>query len=355
MNTVVIFVLVLVVLLVVLAIWWTVSALRQRNRTAEAEPPAPDPLAALTSSLSEGQERMQNHVSNSLKNLQDRLDKLAEQGGQTQQQLRDVADSNSDLKDTTTKLQNLLSDNQDRGSWGERLAEDVIQAAGLLKGVHYLAQDETEKGKRPDFSFMLPEKKRLHMDIKFPLANYQRYAEAKTKEEQKKYLKGFMSDVGDHIKGLANRGYAEEDDGVGFVLLFIPVESVWGTILQQKKSLLPDQKTRVALCSPTTLLPILMMIRNIMDSLQMVANSQEIVNAVVAFEEEWEKYEEWVKGVKKALGTLTNKFETLTSTRTNVLRRSMNKVTTLRNDSASPQKLPRPADQQDPPVDIDAA
>ena len=170
------------------------------------------------------------------------------------------------------------------------MAEDAIRAAGLVEGINYRKQVRIANGAAPDFTFLLPEGKTLHMDVKFPLDNYRRYAEAQSEAERTQFLKKFMSDVGGHIKALADRGYAETEDGVGFVLLFIPVESVWGAILQQDQPLLPHTETRrVVLCSPTTLFPILMMIRNIMDSFQMVANGREIVKAVAAFEREWEK------------------------------------------------------------------
>lgn len=356
MNTVAIFGLALVVLLVAPAVWWAVSTLRRRNRAAEAEPPAPDPLAALTVGLNEGLTGMRTEMGESLENVRGLLNKLAEQGGRTQEQLEGVAKSNTALTDTTNQLQNLLADSRSRGFWGERMAEDAIRAAGLVEGINYRKQVRIANGAVPDFTFLLPEGKTLHMDVKFPLDNYRRYAEAQSEAERTQFFKKFMSDVGGHIKTLADRGYAEAEDGVGFVLLFIPVESVWGAILQQDQPLLPHTETRrVTLCSPTTLFPILMMIRNIMDSFQMVANGREIVKAVAAFEREWEKYGEAVDKVEKHLNTLVNSFGALTSARTNVLQREMTKVSDLRTDPPSPQKLPRPADRQDPPVAANAA
>lgn len=349
MNTAVIFGLALVVLLAAPAIWWAVSALRRRNRAVEADPPAPDPLAALTVSLNEGLAGMRTEMG-------DLLNKLTEQGGRTQQQLEDVAESNTALTNTANQLQNLLADGQSRGYWGERMAEDAIRAAGLEEGINFRKQARIANGAVPDFTFLLPEGKKLHMDVKFPLDNYRRYAEAQSEAERNQFLKKFMSDVGGHIKTLAARGYADADDGLGFTLLFIPVESVWGAILQQDQPLMPHTETRrVALCSPTTLFPILMMIRNIMDSFQMVAHGQEIVKAVAEFELEWEKYGAAADKVDKHLNTLVNSLGALTSTRTNVLQRKMTAVSDLRTDPPPPQALPRPADRQDPPVAANAA
>lgn len=351
----------LIVLLAAPAVWWAASALRKRNRRREpAEPvpaPTPDPLAALSISLTEGLEGVRSQMSASLGQVRDLLDNLAEQGGQTQERLTAVADSNAALTDATGQLQNLLNDSRSRGFWGERMAEDAIRAAGLLEGVNYRKQLQIANGSTPDFTFLLPEGKVLHMDVKFPLDNYRRHAEAESEAEQGQRLRQFMSDVGRHIKALAQRGYAQDENGVGFVLMFIPVESVWGAILQQKDSLLPHTEARkVVLCSPTTLFPILMMIRNIMDSFQMVAHGQEIIKAVSEFEQQWDNYGEQADKVERHLDTLVKSFGTLTTTRTNVLQRKVDGVSALRSDPPPPpQPAPRLADRQEAPAEPSAA
>lgn len=354
MNTAVIIGLTLVVLLAATAIWWAMSTSRRRNQATEADPPAPDPLAALTSSLNESLAGMRTEVGRSLTTVQDSLNNLAEQGGQTQERLAEVANSNTTLRETTTKLQNLLSDNKSRGRWGEKIAENVIRETGLIEGVNFHTQVSLPNKTKPDFSFKLPEEKMLHMDAKFPLDNYERYTEVQSEKERKTYLGRFISDVKVHIKDLAKRGYAEAEDGVGFTLLFIPVESVWVAILQQKDILQTAAESRVALCTPTTLYPILMMISNIMDSIKMVENGREIVKAVVAFERAWEDYGKTVTKMGNNLTALSKTFTELTNAKTNILQHTMTTVSNLRIDSSPPADV-APDDRQDPPVADDAA
>ena len=73
-------------------------------------------------------------------------------------QFSSVSEAVTLLAQRTANLNEVLSSSQKRGQWGERLAEDMIRAAGLVEGVNYSKQDTTAAGGRPDFmfSFFIP-------------------------------------------------------------------------------------------------------------------------------------------------------------------------------------------------------
>ena len=331
----------LIVLLAAPAVWWAASALRKRNRRREeaaalAAPP-PDPLAALTSSLTDSLTGGLEEVRGSLDKVQGLMNSLQEQGGQTKEQLQNVATANTSLTEATSQLQTLLDNRSDRGIWGERLAEDLLRAAGLAENYGYRKQVLIANGKQPDFTLILPERKVLHMEVKFPLDNYRRYAEAESEPEAERYLKTFIGNAKKAIKDTAKRGYAEAEDSVGFALLLIPMESVWSVIVQHNKgTLLKEAETqKIALCSPATLFPILMMIRNLTDTFQMVAHGQEIIKAVSEFEQEWKTYIGAVKQVEDNLDSFVQSVRKVTDTRTNVLRRKVEAVSALRTETST--------------------
>ena len=71
----------------------------------------------------------------------------------------------------------------------------------------------------------------------------------------------------DRVKELNGRGYAATDSTVGYLLLFIPNESVYGFIHENDASLLDDALAKkVVLCSPTTLFAVLGVVRQAMDT-----------------------------------------------------------------------------------------
>ena len=103
----------------------------------------------------------------------------AEQQGRVESRLAEVAAVGARLADTTQSLRQALASPQARGQWGERMADDVLRAAGLVEGINYRKQSRISgAGTIPDFTFMLPGGRVLHMDVKFPIDNYLRYLEA---------------------------------------------------------------------------------------------------------------------------------------------------------------------------------
>src|SRR5262249_6561915 len=87
-----------------------------------------------------------------------------------------AADASADERaGTTRQLAAVLASSAARGRWGERLAEDVLRLSGLVEGLHYRRQTVLAgSGRRPDFTFLLPDGLLLHLDVKFPFENYLR-------------------------------------------------------------------------------------------------------------------------------------------------------------------------------------
>src|SRR5581483_5877511 len=154
----------------------------------------------------------------------------AAQHGELVQGLRETLRTTSELAGTTQALREALASPKARGQWGERMADDVLRAAGLLEGVNYRKQRAIAGGTIPDFTFLLPRDVELHMDVKFPIDNYLRHLEAPTDGEREATRAAFLRDVRNRIKELASRGYADPRTTPGYLLLFIPNESVYAFI-----------------------------------------------------------------------------------------------------------------------------
>src|SRR5258708_21942910 len=84
---------------------------------------------------------------------QDRVKKFSEITT-TLEQHRKLAD---DLRISTQQLASVLSNNQMRGGWGERIIEDLLRSNGLIEGTHYAKQMKlTDTTLRPDITLLLP-------------------------------------------------------------------------------------------------------------------------------------------------------------------------------------------------------
>ena len=132
-------------------------------------------------------------MSKRLKSIEDASIKLNENLESTNSQTKD-------LTETTIKLREILSSSQKRGQWGERIVEDILNVIGLMEGVNYTKQGVVESGERPDFTFILPKEKVINMDVKFPLAHYERYIDSDDEHIRSSEKAAFLKDVKKHVR-----------------------------------------------------------------------------------------------------------------------------------------------------------
>jgi DNA recombination protein RmuC len=258
----------------------------------------------------------------------------AQRFGQVDESLRAHAEVASTLADSTRSLREALANPQARGQWGERMAEDVLRLAGFTEHVNYRKQTQVSGGSgRPDYTFDLPKGHVLYMDVKFPMASYLRYLEVGTEAERQAHLKRFLADVRLRVKELAKREYATEGDrpAVDYVLLFLPNEQLTGFIHEHDPGLLDEAMAqRVVMCSPLTLFAFLGVIRQAFDNFVIEQTSDEILQLIGKFGQQWQKYTESANKVKDRLDSVQREFDQLVGTRRRQLERPLQQLEDLR-------------------------
>ena len=237
------------------------------------------------------------------------------------------------LTTSTTKLTTLLGGNQARGQWGERVAEDILRAAGFVEGVSYDRNRRVEGGAtRPDFTFRLPDSQVLHMDVKFPLANYARWTDAVDDAEREAARRAFLADVRARVKSVTGRDYIDPGAGtLDFVLLFIPNERVFGFVHEHDPRLADDALAQqVVLCSPLTLFAVLSVIRRSVDAFALHRQADEILRALATFGSQWGRYKESVEIVARRFDAAQRALDDVRGVRTRQLERQIERVEQLR-------------------------
>ncbi|MGH9194026.1 MAG: DNA recombination protein RmuC [Acidimicrobiales bacterium] len=257
----------------------------------------------------------------------------AEQQGRVESRLAEVAAVSARLADTTQSLRQALASPQARGQWGERMADDVLRAAGLVEGINYRKQSRISgAGTIPDFTFMLPGGRVLHMDVKFPIDNYLRFLEAPTDGERDRYRVAFVRDVRARVRELSGRVYIHPDDTLDEVLLFIPNESVYAFVHTHDRDLVEVAlRQKVVLCSPSTLFSVLAVIRQAVEQVQLQRTSDEILACLAAFEQQWGKFTDALDKVGRGLDTVRRGWDDLSGTRRRQLERELDRVGDLRS------------------------
>jgi DNA recombination protein RmuC len=243
-----------------------------------------------------------------------------------------------DLKTSTQQLASVLSNNQMRGEWGERIIEDLLQSNGLIEGVHYtrqqfLAHSSTLK---PDITLLLPDKRVVAVDVKFPYQEIQKMAQADTKPAKAIHLKQFAIDLKTKISKVAL--YIEPaSETLDYAILFVPNEMVFSFINQEFPQLVDEAMAkRVMIVSPFTFL---IVARTVIESYRnfMIGDKlKEVVKYVDEFAKEWGLFKEEFGKFGRSIETLKTGFDKLTMTRTKQLDRRIERINTYRTGNLLP-------------------
>jgi DNA recombination protein RmuC len=247
----------------------------------------------------------------------------------------------TELAKRTTDLNNVLSSSQARGQWGERMAEDLLRAAGLVQGINYEKQDTIEGRGRPDYTFLLPPSRVLYMDVKFPLDSYAKYIEA-IDDSSRTTLRGeFLKAVKDRVRELEKRDYAVKTNAMSldYVLLFVPNEGISGFIHESDPELINwALERKVVLCSPLSLYSFLVVVRQAADSFHTEETAEQMMQMVNKFKKQWDMYVKSLEKVKKNFDAVQEELDSLTvGTRFKGLHRETRKIDELRQRRNVPE------------------
>ncbi len=254
---------------------------------------------------------VKNEMSEKLAEIDKELQELRENN---KSKFDNVEIAVGDLARTTGNLNQVLSSSQKRGQWGERMAEDMLRAAGLIEGINFRKQNENEEGKKPDYELIMPPNRVLIMDIKFPYDQYLTHINAENDAIRSQAKSEFVKAVRGHVDALAKRDYISnsEEEALDYVLMFVPNESISGFVHEADPKLIDYAlNKKVVLCSPLTLYAFLVVIRQATDSFHTERTAASIMQQINKFTTEWEKYETAVEKVKKSFDTLQSDIDSI--------------------------------------------
>ena len=275
-------------------------------------------------------------IDKSLSGMNEKLEFIHKQSTELKSSIDTNQKTTEALSENTTRLREILSSSQKRGQWGERMVGDILQLVGLMENVNYTKQSQVESGQRPDFTFLLPQEKKLNMDVKFPLARYENYLAANSEETQAQEKAAFLRAVKQHIKSVSGREYINPAEGtLEYVMLFIPNESIYGFINREDTELVDYAlQNHVLLCSPLTLYAVLSLIHQAARNFIMNERASEVMGLVGQFRNQWKKYVDQMDKMSRRIDSLQGDFQELINTRTRQLEKPLDKIENITIDSA---------------------
>jgi DNA recombination protein RmuC len=251
--------------------------------------------------------------------------------------IRKHEDITAKLKDTTDHLKQALASSKKRGEWGERMAEDIIRLVGMVEGVNYMKQKTLDgSAGRPDYTFFMPNKLKINMDVKFPLDNYVHYLDAHSDHDRKRFRDELMKNTKTMIKQVTTRDYIDTaNNTVDYVIVFIPNEQVYSFINESDVSIMDTAlKQKVILCSPFTLYAVLAVVRQAIDNFNLEQTASEMLNLMGDFDKQWGAYKEKFRIMGERLEAARKEYDSLVTTRTNMLEKPLRKIEDLRKQKA---------------------
>ena len=299
-----------------------VVLLRQNSRIEEILRSTSEQLKGEQARLTQEQESRRQAFEGAVRSLEDKLrayqdllrqweNDRAQKFGRIEQELSSASQATLKLQETTGKLTNILGNVKLRGQWGERMAEDIIRYCGLVENVNYLKQtQQSGSATRPDFIFLLPDGRRVNMDVKFPLDNYLRLSNASSDVEREAAKKDFFRNVRSRIGEIKSREYINPaENTLDFVLLFIPNEQVFGFIQEAEPGIMDEAlKEKVVLCSPFTLYATLAVIRQAHEHFRFEKDILKILSHIDLFVKHFETFRSRFEEIGSLLLKLEQKY-----------------------------------------------
>lgn len=214
-------------------------------------------LLQVTKNVGEGLQQSTTKTVETLNDLRERLAKI------------DVAQQKiSSLSEQVVSLQEVLSNKQARGAFGEIQLNDLV--ISTLPPSAYEFQVVLSNQKRADCVLKLPNPPgMIVIDSKFPLESYQALRNAETERDKVEAVRFFRASVVKHIKDIADK-YIINGETAESALMFLPSESIYAELHANFVDVVEvSYKSKVWIVSPTTLMATLNTVRAVLKDARM--------------------------------------------------------------------------------------
>lgn len=361
-------------LLALLILALLVSAARAARRSADALAPLAAQIGNLgqrVEHLSDGQQQLTGgltHVAEAqamaqtqmLANMERRLEEVTKSMGDTlhgqatrtarslgelQQRLEtiDKAQANIEkLSGNVLSLQDILSNKQTRGAFGEIQLRDIVSKA--LPQDSFTLQATLSNGKRADCLIHLPNPPGpIVIDSKFPLEAYEALMFAADERARTQAAREFRTAVRAHIKAIAER-YILEGETADGALMFLPSEAVYAELHANFPDVVREGfEARVWTVSPTTCMATLNTMRAILKDVRMREQAGHIRRELALLAKDVERLGDRVGNLDRHFGQAQKDIAEIKISADKAGRRA------LRLDSFDFEEIPEAAE---PPVSL---
>src|SRR5690242_6621835 len=338
-------ILVYVLLAVVLALGAALAVILTRRGDTRAQ-------SAAQSALADTVQRVEQSLRDQERTLaglvNERLERSEKATGQVITDLRErlarIDEAQKKIGDLSTQvvsLQQILTNKQARGAFGEVQLNDLVSAA--LPPSAYALQWTLSTGARVDCLLKLPKPPGpIAIDAKFPLESYHALRAVAAGDAQALAVaqRAFQAAMRQHIKDIRTK-YIIDGETAESALLFLPSEAIYAELHANFGGVVDESyKARVWIVSPTTMMATLNTMRAVLKDVQMREQAGEIQKLVGLMMGDVRRLQERVDNLKRHFTQTEKDLREVETSTVQIMRRGERIQSVDMGDQ--PEALPKP-------------
>ena len=258
---------------------------------------------------------LQEKIKTFEKKVEDSQEKSTIMHTALKEQLLGLKDLNQQMsKEASNLTRALKGDSKMQGNWGELVLERVLEKSGLEKDREYFVQQSftRQDGSRvmPDVVLHLPDNKKMIIDSKVSLTDYERYTNADD-DDKASFLKAHVNSIKKHVEQLSEKKYEDlyEIESPDFVLMFIPIEPAFAVALNEDNTLYNKAFERnIVIVTPSTLLATLRTVDSMWTNEKQQQNALEIARQAGALYDKFEGLLSDLTGIGRKLDSAKSDY-----------------------------------------------
>lgn len=224
-------------------------------------------------------------------------------------------------------LQNILSNNQARGAFGEYQLNQILYSVfgdnSRLYQTQYTLEGNSKETVRADAVIFMPAPHgMIAIDSKFPYSSYSKLFdnEELSREDEDRLIKDFRFEVKKHITDISKK-YIVAGQTTDYALMFVPSDGILA-LLHSKITTAVEyaREKNVTIVSPTTLVPLLTSFQTMVIDNERSKHMKEIIEQLKIlktnfklFGEEWSKLNRTIETLRKDGDKVNNRVDKLTT------------------------------------------
>ena len=176
------------------------------------------------------------------------------------QQAEAILEAKNSISDETRKLMEIMQPKKMHGHWGLMQLRGAVELTDMLAYCDfYNSEDNKSSSWHPDLVIRLPGGRRVAIDARVPLDDYNKAVNEKDAIARENLLQKHALGVRKHLATLSRHSYWKQmNPAPAFVVLFMPGESFYVGALQADPELLgAGAQQKVLIAGPTALIALL--------------------------------------------------------------------------------------------------